>query len=109
MALRKGKAAMPLALYFYPSFERSLKKLSPQQRQTVGYILESLEVYFAHNCNLDAARRVSIRFFYKQLRKPYFEAGVERLIRVLLKREGERCIAVLAGDHDEIKQFLRQV
>lgn len=72
---------LPLALYFRPSFERSLKRLGPEQRRTP-------------------------RFFYKQLRKPYHEAGIDRHLRVIIRREGEMGIAVLAGNHDHIQQFL---
>ena len=72
----------------------------------VGRILEALEVYYNSNCNLEAARQLAPRFFYKQLRKPYYEAGIESKIRVVIYREGERCFAALSGSHDEVKRFL---
>jgi len=71
--------------------------------------LEALEAYYASGCSMEEARRLAARFFYKQLRKPYYEAGIESKIRIILIQEGEKCIAVLAGNHDQIKKFLRDV
>lgn len=97
---------MPLYLFYRPSFKRSLKRLGYEQKKITGLILESLDVYYSSGCNLSEAQKIAPRFFYKQLRKPYYEAGIEGTIRVVLKREDENCIAVLAGNHDQIKQFL---
>ncbi len=77
-----------------------------EQRKIVGLILESLAAYYSSGCNLQEAQKTAPRFFYKQLRKPYYEAGAEENIRVVIRREGENCIAILAGNHDQIKQFL---
>lgn len=100
---------MPLHLYFQPSFQRSLKPLDFQQKETVSLVLEALIVYYANRCSLIEAQKIAPRFFYKQLRKPYYEAGVERNLRVVLYKEDEKCIAVLAGNHDQIKRFLAGV
>jgi len=97
---------MPLYLYFRPSFERSLKRLDSTQKKIVGKILEILEIYYSSGSDLSVAQAISPKFFYKQLRKPYYEAGIESNLRVVLKRKGERCIAVLVGNHDQIKRFL---
>ena len=58
---------------------------------------------------IEAAKTIAPRFFYKQLRKPYYEAGIESKIRVVIYREGERCFAVLAGSHDEVRRFLSRM
>ncbi len=100
---------MALQLYFRPSFQRSLKDLGYEQQKIIGLILEALNVYYSSGCNLAKAQEISQRFFYKQLRKPYYEAGVERDIRVVIRREEERCIAVVAGNHDQIKRFLASI
>jgi hypothetical protein len=97
---------VPLYLYFRPSFKRSLKRLGHEQKKIAGVILEALNVYYSSGCDLLEARMVAPRFFYKQLRKPYYEAGTESNIRVVIRREGERCVAILAGNHNQIKQFL---
>ena len=100
---------MPLYLYFRPSFKRSLKRLGHEQKKIVGLILESLNAYYSSGCDLLEAQRKAPLFFYKQLRKPYYEAGVERNTRVVIIREGEKCIAILAGNHNQIKQFLARL
>lgn len=97
---------MALSLYYAPSFERSLKRLGQEQKKIVGLILEVLAVYYSNGCDLIEARKVSLRFFYKKLRNPYYEAGIEVTLRVVIKKEGERGIAILAGNHDQVKQFL---
>ena len=97
---------MPLNLYYWPSFKRSVKKLGYEQKKTVGLIMAALEAYYFSGCNLDEARKVASRFFYKQLRRPFYEASVEGKIRIVIEMQGERCTALLAGTHDEVKQFL---
>lgn len=97
---------MGLHLYLRPSFERSVKSIRHEERKLVGLILEALTIYYNSGCDLLEAQKISPRFFYKQLRKPYYEAGVERTIRVVLRREEEKCIAVLAGNHNQIRRFL---
>ena len=99
---------MPLHLYYRPSFNRSIKRLGSNQRKIIGSILEALDVYYSSNCDLLKARQMAPRFFYKQLRKPYYEAGVEGNLRIVLRREDNKCIAILAGNHDQIEKFLSQ-
>lgn len=100
---------MPLFLYYRPSFLRSLKRLGMEQKKIAAKILKCLLVYYEHNCNIDKAKEIDVGFFYKQLQKPYYEAGVESNIRIVLRREGLNCVAVLAGNHDQIKQFLERI
>ncbi len=101
---------MPLHLYYRPSFKRSLKNLGHnQKKKIVGLILEALDAYYFSGCDLVKTKKIAPWFFYKRLRKPYYEAGVERIIRIIIKQEREKCIAILAGNHDQIKQFLANV
>lgn len=97
---------MALRLYYWPSFKRSVKRLGYEQRKTVGLIVAALEAYYSSGCNLEEAKKVATGFFYKQLRKAIYEAGVEGKIRVVIEKQGERCTALLAGTHDQVKQFL---
>ncbi|MBF0523449.1 MAG: hypothetical protein HQL24_10415, partial [Candidatus Omnitrophica bacterium] len=89
---------MPLALFYYSSFERSLKGLDVTQKKIVQRILETLEVYYAHNGDASEVQKVEPRFFYKQLRKPYYETGIEGKLRVVIEREKADCYLVLAGN-----------
>jgi len=95
-----------LSLYFYPSFKRSLKTLGHNQRSIAFTILEALEAYYTSNCNLTEAQKIAPRFFYKQLKRPFCEAGIEKNIRVIIEHKKENRILVLSGNHDQIKQFL---
>ena len=100
---------MALEFYASASFDRSIRRLSAEQREVAARILEALKIYYASGCNLQEAQRQSPRFFYKQLRKPYYEAGVESNLRVIIAREKQMCVALLAGNHDQIKRFLSGV
>ncbi len=97
---------MPLILLYYSSFKRSLKVLDSTQKAIVKRIINSLLVYYASNCTLSEAQKQEPRFFYKKLRKPYYEAGIESKIRVLIERDKSKCFLILAGNHDQIKRFL---
>ncbi len=97
---------MPVTLLFYRTFDRSIKGLDPQQIKIIGLILEALRAYFLHDFNIDAARKVCPGFFYKQLHKPYFEAGVEGRLRVVMEKDGEYIYAIFAGNHDQVRRFL---
>jgi mRNA-degrading endonuclease RelE of RelBE toxin-antitoxin system len=97
---------MPLYLLFHPAFDRSIKKLDPEQVKIVKRILDALSVYYESDCLLEKAQEIESRFFYKQLRKPFYEAGVESKIRVVIRRDQSNCYALLAGNHDQIKRFL---
>ena len=100
---------MSLELYASASFRRSIRRLGAEQREAVAQILEALKIYYASGFNLQEAQRKSPRFFYKQLRKPYYEAGVESNLRVIIAREKQICTALLAGNHDQDRRFLAGV
>ncbi len=97
---------MPLSLFILPSFDRSLKVLGAEQKEIVRILLEALAAYFDSNCNLAEAQKIAPRFFYKQLRKPFYEAGIEGKLRLIIRREKSQCFALLVGNHDQIKKFL---
>ena len=97
---------MPLYLHFVPSFKRSLKNLDHEKYAIINLLLEALDIYYETNCNLLEAQKIAPRFFYKQLRKPFYEAGVEGKLRIVIRREESDCFALLIGNHDQIKKFL---
>ena len=97
---------MPYELYYRPSFNRSTKRLGSGQKRTVGLILEALDIYYSTGCDSLEAQKKASNFFYKKLKGSHYEAGVEKNIRVIIRKEGNRCIAMLAGTHDQIRRFL---
>lgn len=97
---------MPLYLFILPSLERSLKILDTGQIKLARLLLEAVQVYFASDCSLIEAQKIVPRFFYKQLRKPFYEAGIESKLRLIIRREKSQCFALLVGNHDQVKRFL---
>ena len=67
---------MPLCLYYRPSLKRSIKKLGSEQKKIVALILEALSTYYSSGCDLSKAKEAEPGFFYKQIRRPYYEAGI---------------------------------
>jgi hypothetical protein len=99
---------MPYALESSASFERNTKGLSPQQKEIIKQGLNALLIYFSTNNNLSEAQKIAPRFFFKQLRKPFYEVGIEGKLRIVLRKEGNTLTAVLAGNHDQVNRFLNQ-
>ena len=97
---------MPLCLLFTPSFYRSLKHFDPQQQKIIALGIEALKVYFASGNALSEAHKVTPRFFYKKLQHDFHEAGVEGKLRILLRKDGLKRFALIAGNHDQVKKFL---
>ncbi len=97
---------MSIALLYYKTFYKSLTKLDTTQLITTEKILAALKIYLLHNANLEKAKEVYSGFFYKQLRKPYFEAGIESRLRILMEKDSANVYAVFAGNHNQIRRFL---
>jgi hypothetical protein len=100
---------MPLYLYYRPSFLRSAKRLGAEQRKIIAQILKCLIAYYTSDCNINKAKEINSGFFNKQLKRPYYEAGVGSNARIILIREKQKCIAILAGNHNQVRQFLRNL
>ncbi len=97
---------MPLHLHFLPSLERSLKKLSPEQKEIVKLLLKALTIYLDKNFDIYEAQKIAPRFFFKQLRKPFYESSVEGKLHIVLRKDGSDCFALLVGNHDQVRRFL---
>lgn len=97
---------MAFTLCWAPSFVRDVKHLDPQDKEIVKLILRAWRVYFATQNNLLEARKVAPRFFFKQLRRPFYETGIEGRWRIVLRREDLAFVALIAGNHDRIRRFL---
>ena len=98
---------MPYTLAWLPSFERDVKGLDPQQKETVKTALRALLAYFSTNNDLTEAQKIAPRFFFKQLRRPFYEAGIEGKLRLVLRKDGLAFSAMLAGNHDQVRRFLK--
>ncbi len=83
------------------SFRRSVKKLTRQDKEN---LIESLEVFnsFLLTGELPAG------FGFKKINHDKYEFRVDIRLRVVVKVEGEDYYLVLAGNHDDVKRYLRR-
>ena len=83
-----------------PSFERSIKKLAPQEKKQTA---ESLEAFNG----ILASGHFPAGLGFKKINHDKYELRVTIRLRVVMKIEGDACYLVLVGNHDEVKKYLR--
>ncbi|MBU0503130.1 MAG: hypothetical protein ABH882_04730 [Candidatus Omnitrophota bacterium] len=83
-----------------PSFERSLKKLSRQDRNKLNQGLESFNYFLTSG-------EAALGLGFKKINHDKYEFRVDIRLRVVVKVEGDDYYLVLAGNHDEIKRYLK--
>ena len=83
-----------------PSFERSIKKLTCQDKDNLAESLEGFNSFL-----LSGEAPVGLGF--KKINHNKYEFRVDIRLRVVVKVEGEVYYLVLAGNHDEVKRYLR--
>lgn len=82
------------------SFDRSVKRIPPDRKEQIKKAVEHLIDYFD----------TGVRPFglgLKHLGGSYWEIRVTLRERILLSRIKDRISFLLAGNHDEIKRYLR--
>jgi mRNA-degrading endonuclease RelE of RelBE toxin-antitoxin system len=86
---------------FKPSFDRSLKSLHPKQKdEIIGACLAFLEL-------LEARIPLPTGIGLKRLQEDYWEVRQGLHNRILFRWRRDLIEFVLAGDHDSIKDFLK--
>ncbi|MCM8780083.1 MAG: hypothetical protein NC914_02925 [Candidatus Omnitrophica bacterium] len=88
-------------IYILPSFERSLKKLTPIQKKLVAGSLEEFNAFLTSG-------RMSAGFGLKKINHDKFEFRVDIKLRIIVKVEEGNYYLILAGNHDDIKRYLRR-
>ena len=83
-----------------PSFERSVKKLTHQDKYNLADSLEGFNLFL-----LSGEAPAGLGF--KKINHNKYEFRVDIRLRVVVKVEGEDYYLVLAGNHDEVKRYLR--
>lgn len=83
-----------------PSFERSLKKLSPSQRKQLAESLQDFNLFLATG-------KFSPGLGFKKIDHDKYEFRVDIRLRVIVKLEEEVFYLVLVGDHEDVKRCLR--
>ncbi len=86
---------------FSPSFDRSIKSLQPRQKDDLKALcLVFLDMLATH-------MTIPSGMGLKRLREDFWEIRQGLQNRILFRWEDDEIIFVLAGDHDSIKEFLR--
>jgi hypothetical protein len=83
-----------------PSFERSVKRLTRQDKDNLAEGLESFNEYLLSG---DAPAGLG----FKKINHDKYEFRVDIKLRVIIKAEGDDYYLVLAGNHDEVRKYLR--
>ena len=83
-----------------PSFERSVKKLTRQDKDNLAESLEDFNSFLLSG-------EAPAGFGFKKINHDKYEFRVDIRLRVVVKVEGEDYYLVLAGNHDEVKRYLR--
>ena len=105
---------MPFQLFYLPSFERCLKKLGSREKRVSNLVVEALLAYFQSGIPVTGDPYIfhqenrSHRLVFKKLRANIWEAYIERQVRILTRLDGSRHFLVFAGNHDQVRQFLKK-
>lgn len=83
-----------------PSFERSLKRLTPQDRKKLSHSLEAFNSFLLSGY-------LSPGLGFKKINHDKYEFRVDIRLRVIVKAENDDYCLVLVGNHDEVKMYLR--
>jgi mRNA-degrading endonuclease RelE of RelBE toxin-antitoxin system len=84
-----------------PSFERSVKKLTPLDKKKLAKSLEEFNSFLISG-------EMPAGFGFKKINHDKYEFRVDIRLRVVIKVEGEDYYLVLAGNHDEVRKYLRR-
>ncbi|MFA4991391.1 MAG: hypothetical protein WC569_02305 [Candidatus Omnitrophota bacterium] len=83
-----------------PSFERSIKRLTSQEK---GLLRRSLEAFNSYLISGQAP----FGFRFKKINHDKYEFRMDIRMRVIVKMESDTFYLVLAGNHNEIRRYLR--
>lgn len=87
-------------VYVLPSFERSVKRLTPQKRKQVAQSLDAFNEFLVSG-------QAPFGFRFKKIADDKYEFRVDIRLRVIVKEDGENFYLVLLGNHDEVRRYLR--
>jgi mRNA-degrading endonuclease RelE of RelBE toxin-antitoxin system len=83
-----------------PSFKRTVKKLTIQERQRLAKSLEIFNTFLVTS-------QAPAGFRFKKINHDKYEFRVDLRLRVIVKQEEDTFYLVLVGSHDEIRRYLR--
>ena len=88
---------------FKPSFERSLKSFSPSEKSEIKEAAAQLIDILSRD------RQIHQGLGLKRLRGDFWELRKGIKARTLFRWQGDLVEFVLAGNHDDVKRFLKNV
>lgn len=84
-----------------PSFERSVKKLNPIEKTNLGKSLKTFNQFLLSGI-------LPSGLHFKKINGDKYELRVDIRLRIIVKLEGEIFYLVIAGNHNEIRKYLRK-
>jgi len=88
---------------FKPSFDRSVKKLYGREKEELKKVaLQAIDI-------LSQDRIIHKGFGLKRLKGDFWEIRKGIKARILFRWQGDLVEFVLAGDHNDIKRFLKNI
>lgn len=88
--------------------------MGSRQREVAALIVQALQHYFQSGAPRAGEPYVyqgagrSHRLVFKKLRESIWEAYVEGGVRVITRQEKNSHFLVFAGNHDQVRQFLKK-
>ncbi len=87
-------------LFILPSFERSIKSLTADQKELLAKGLESFNQYLLTG-------QAAYGFRLKKINHDKYEFRINIRLRLILKKDDDGYYLVVAGDHNEVRRYLR--
>lgn len=87
-------------IFILPSFERSVKRLSRQDKEQ---LTESLEIFNTYLLTGEAP----FGFRFKKINHDKYEFRINIKLRVIIKMTNNGIYLVLAGNHEDVKRYLK--
>lgn len=88
---------------FKPSFERSIRQLPDKEKQEIKEVAIQLVDILSRD------QHISKGIGLKRLRGDFWEARKGIKARVIFRWQGDLAEFVLAGNHDDMRRFLKNV
>ena len=83
-----------------PQFNKQLTKLLPSDHHKAVEALKKLRTSIEQG-------KIPQGLGFKKINGDKYEIRIDIRLRIVLKKDGDLLICVLAGNHDEIKQYLK--
>ena len=92
-----------MRIEFKPSFERSIKSFPEKEKEEIKKVAIQLIDILSRDRNIHKGVGLT------RLRKNFWEVRKGIKARILFRWEGDLVEFVLAGNHDDVKRFLKNI